>query len=737
MKSYFDIGLKDITVEASVIIDGFAIYPKYVQQIAQNGASVYFLATEKAFTDTLYIERENGEVIVKRVLKNTTDGVLKLQELEFDFCNLNFGGDSKDDYYYSLETPRFYKKFTFSVDERRSKDNIQESAFDAKGNNKWIDASSFHQRINRSGDQPFPAILISNYQSKIGVVHGSLSQDTFYHNYIVTRENGLTLKAFSSFMNTDYLELKRGESVTDEWYFGLTEQADDIEKIFNNYTKYLRRRLSTAYGRKEINRKDMVWGSWNDGIWRDISENMLLQEARALKEHFPTVKWFQIDDGYATFNEKPHGLGVPYEGENGIDAMKFPNGLKAFADKVRDIGLRPAIWIGGTVPDKTKLYQEHPEWFMGAPLYGIDSGVLDVSRADVREYMSFALETLIKKYGFEGVKHDFWSYPFESAKRIYSQKEQSGYYYREWWLKEIRKRLPVDGYMQACCAIAMANPFLGKYYNNYRYGIDIGEGNWDNIKTLFTWGVACLATHTGDLFVPNSDALGIFPNLPDNVFMFWTNFLLITRTAVELSGRFSIEENLQSPRFSVLKKATCNPNNGQDVYLVHFDYRKKDEIPEIFYLKTSLFASEEKECLPTRTLALFNMSKQTKTYRISLEDLGLQQGEYEVVDVWSGERFAFGSEYDFVVEAEQSKLVAIAQKSEIAIYDANIRLKGVKREANCILANTDYGAIAECVFGGELRQIIFNGRELTFEYVGNYATFAVPSAGEIRFIMRK
>lgn len=735
MRDFFDIGLKDLTVEASVVIDGVVVSPKYTLMCRQEDGSAQFVGEECRFTDTLYIERKNCGVIVKRVFKNVTDRVLKLQELEFDFGNLNFGTDSKYDYYYSLETPRFHKKFTFLVDERRSKESIKESAFDAKGNNKWIDASSFDQRINRSGDQPFPAILISNYQSKLGVVHGSLSQDTCYHNYIVAHENGLLLKVFSSFMNTDYLELKGGESITDEWYFGLTEEADNIEKIFEDYTKYLRERLLSGYGVKNINRRDMIWGSWNDGIWRDISEEMLLEEAHALKKNFPTVKWFQIDDGYATFNEKPHGLGVPYEGAAGIDIEKFPNGLKVFTDKIREIGLRPAIWIGGTVPDKTRLYQEHPEWFMGATLYGIDSGVLDVSRVEVREYMSSALETFITKYGFEGVKHDFWSYPFESAKRLYSKKDKSGYYYRDWWLNELRKRLPVDGYMESGCAIAMGNPFLGKYYNNYRYGIDIGEGNWDNIKTLFTWGAACLATHTGDLFVPNSDSLGVFPNLPDNIFMFWTNFLLITRTAVELSGRFSKKENLESPRFSVLKKATCNPNNGQDVYFVDFNYRAQSAIPEIFYIKTSLFASEEKECLPARTVAFFNMSKETKTYTVSLQDLGLECAEYEIIDVWSGERSTFGAVHTFVVEAEQSKLIAIVKKVEFAICDANIRLMDVRVEGDSIVAHTDYGSEAECILSSVPCKILFNGNELLFEQTGGNITFVVPSAGEIRFIM--
>ena len=735
MKRFVQIGLDNINVESCVIVDGTAIYPNYRCEDEKNDMYAQFVGASEKFIDTIDIKRIDDEIIVKRTLKNISKEILRINELEFDFYNLSFGGKQEEDYYYSVELPKFYRQFTFSVDENRTRDSIQESKFDEKGNNKWIDASSFHRRINRSGDQPFPAILISNYQAKTGVVHGSLSQDVFYHNYIVTHERGLELKVFSSFMNTDYIELNSGESLTDEWYFGLTNDADNIEKIFEKYTNRLRERLLGAYGCRNINRRDMVWGSWNDGVWRDISEKMLVDEARALKEHFPTVKWLQIDDGYATFNEKPHGLGVPYEGEIGVDKQKFPNGLKDFTDKIREIGLRPAIWIGGTVPNKTKLYQDHPEWFMGDMLCGIDSYVLDVSREDVREYMCSAIDTMLTEYKFEGLKHDFWSYPFESAKRFYKKKSKSGYQYRNWWLTEVRKRLPEDGYMQTGCAIAMGNPFLGKYYNNYRYGIDIGEGDWENIKTLFTWGAACLATHTGDLFIPNSDSFGFFPNLPNNVFMFWTNFLLITRTAVELSGRFTKEENLQSPRFPILKKATCNPNNGQDVYFVDFDYRKKDAVPEIFYLKTSLFASEENESLPMRTVALFNMSQESKQYVLTLKDLDLDKGEYVITDVWNEEMVEFDSQITFTVGAEQSRLFSITKKNKFALYDANIRLTNVRVENDSIVANTDYGAEAECTFENMPCKIIFNEHELPFKRKGRKLIFVVPSAGEIHFKM--
>ena len=72
----------------------------------------------------------------------------------------------------------------------------------------------------------------------------------------------------------------------------------------------------------------------------------------------------QLDVGYSSHKELLHGLGIPYEGDAGIDKEKFPHGLRYLADRIREIGLRPALWIGAYCPSKDPLYQEHPEWFL-------------------------------------------------------------------------------------------------------------------------------------------------------------------------------------------------------------------------------------------------------------------------------------------------------------------------------------------------------------------------------------
>ena len=56
-------------------------------------------------------------------------------------------------------------------------------------------------------NQPFPAILFSNYNTKTGRVHGYLSQDVFYHNYSFRHaESGIEMQAYSSFKAISHME---------------------------------------------------------------------------------------------------------------------------------------------------------------------------------------------------------------------------------------------------------------------------------------------------------------------------------------------------------------------------------------------------------------------------------------------------------------------------------------------------------------------------------------------------
>lgn len=704
----------------------------------ENKTARFSACCNPLFKDDLYLTFSEDGIICRRVFENISGKTLDVAELGIEFAGITFGGNPRDDYFYHNENPRIYEVMTFPVDYNRTAKDAKDSNFDFQAGNRWADPGVVSERIGASPYQPFPAILLSNYNTNHGLVHGTLSQNIFYHNYLISHENGkVKLGIFSSFKNIDALEVMPGRILIDEWYLGTTDDADDLEKIFEGYAKALRQKLSPLYGATDINRTSMVWGAWNDGIERNISETMLLEEAEFLKRNFPTVRWMQIDDGYAVYDKIAHGLGVPYEGEDGIDRKKFPAGLRHFTDRLREIGLRPAIWIGGMCPVETNIYQDHPDWFLDYSYRVTSTQPLDVSRPEVREYMTKALDTLCLKYGFEAVKHDFWSYAFEDSHDLYKNKDTSGYEYRRWWLTEMRKHIASDGYLQTGCDIVMGNPFLGEFFTNYRYGIDIGNGNWDYVKTNFLWGVACFATHTGDLFVPNSDSVGLFPGLNDTDAMFCINYCLVTHSMVEIAGKLSKATDLK--RLKILKKAVCNPNNGQDVFFTNYDYRNKEYcVPKVLYFKTPHFTRlEGNEALPLRSVGIFNIEEHSKTIFFTASELGLPHSEYVITDVWSGEQFDLDGRFAVEVQPHGSRLLAISRKASTQLLDADIRVTDVFTKNSELHIEVSYGGQAELTFNRIPSSITFKNKNIDFKNVSGKIHVAIPSAGTLAIKFRE
>lgn len=716
-------------------------YPSKEYQIrfVEDKQYLHIYTENEIYSDELYFENTPYGLKARRVFKNNSRDDIYLKELKTTITGMSFGGNPKDDYFYSVENVRVYETHTFPLDYNRTSKDASDSEFDVQANNRWADPGVVSERINNSPYQPFPAILISNYKTKSGFVHGSLSQNIFYHNYIVGHKDGQAfLEIYSSCKALDFLKVAPNRILVDEWYLGTTENADDFNRIFDNYTKILRSKLLGMRGNSDVCRKELVWGSWNDGIFRNVSHKGLVEEARAIKRYFPQVKWFQLDDGYAIYNRQEndsvaHGLGVPYEND-GIDYEKFPNGLKAFTDEIRVLGLRPALWIGGWIPVKSKIYKEHPEWVSDYSERLSRSQPLDVSVCKAREYMCNAIDTLITDYGFDSVKHDFWSYPFEASSNLYRNKDKTGYEYRRWWLTELRKRLPQDGYMQTGCDIALGNPFLGEFFNNYRYGIDVCSGNWDHVKTTILWGCACFATHTGDLFIPNSDAVGMLPDLNDTDFLCWIHYVWITHSMVELSGRYSLA-NLSEYRLKVLRKVTCNINNGQDVYFCGFDYRKNEQkVPEIMYTKTPHFSTEEgKDFMPLRTVALFNFSEEAKIIEVIPIDLGLSiETNYVYTDVWNLEQ-SQEPILRVTLQPHESRMFAINEMNDFSIFDANLKMSNVIRKKNEVFFKTDATKTAELFVSKKVNSLKVNEKEIPFEYENGIVKFSSESGGRVSF----
>ncbi|MCQ2378786.1 MAG: alpha-galactosidase [Victivallaceae bacterium] len=715
-----------------------SVEPEKSSLAATKNGALLTLEYASGVRETLFFEKAGNDGIVCR--RTFVNGAKKLDlvELRTLISGLDFGGKAKDDYFYHVENPRVYEILAMPIDYDRVKNagSMRDSGFDFQAGNRWADPGVVHERIGRSPYQPFPAILVSNFHSGRGVVHGTLSQKVFFHSYLLRhgKTEKIEWEILSGFKAISARIVSPHETLTDVWYLGATDEAGDFDRIFAGYTAVLRKELPPMYGATKINRDNVVWGTWNDGIFRDVSEKMILDEAKFLAGNFPTCRWIQLDDGYATYTKSAHGIGMPYEKEKGFDYKKFPGGFRGLTDKIRATGLRPALWIGGFIPKECKLYQDHPEYFIDYSYRVPDTAPLDISIPEVREYQLSALDEMVEKGGFDAVKHDFWSYAYEDSSPLLKNREKSGYEWRNWWLTEFRKRLAPDGYFQTGCDICMGNPFLGQYFSNYRYGIDIGSGKWENVKINFLWGAACFATHTGDLFVPNSDSIGLFPGLNDIDAAFCVNYCLVTHSMVEIAGLLS--KNRKHPRFAMLEKAVCNPNNGQDVYTANFDYRDhKNQIPRILYFKTPHFSTAENAAhLPLRTVGFFNTDDDTVVVDFAPENFGLPRRKlYMLTDVWSGKSFFWQGKSSLELGPHGSRLFAVSAAGDCEILDANVRI--VVKGKDLFL---DYPANAEIITSSRIAGIRINGkkvRSVCRDNGENYkTTFSAADAGKIEIV---
>ena len=633
-----------------------AVFP-VEYSVCRRGAVVRAEGRGQQIRDTLTLTRRGAGYVATRRFQNIGKEPIRLKELCLTANGLDFGGAAEDDYFYSNENPRIYGTFTLPLDYDRAAAACTDKV---RTDTRWADPETVGGRIGASPYQPFPALLVSNYDCSCGLVHGSLSQDVFYHNYEAGHAgNGAFLKVFSSFKSIAYRIVRPGETLTDRWYLGLTERADDINEIFSEYTSRLRSVLHRE--KRSVCGRAFVWGSWNDGVYRDVSEDLLLEQAERLKKYFPQIKWLQLDDGYSSFCEADpdraaHGIGTAYEGEAGTDRKKFPEGLRGFAQKVKARGLHPALWVGGLCPRQTKIVKEHPDWFIDYSYRIPDSMPMDVSLPEVRQYLRFALDEFLVKDGLEGIKHDFWSYAFEDSHDLLKNKDKSGYEYRKWWLHEIRKRLPVYGYMESGCDIGLGNPFLGEYFDNYRYGLDVGAGDWNKVRTTMFWGTACISTRVSDLILPNSDAVGLMKGLCDADFMFLLNYALATGSLVELSGIY--DEQSDSRRIALLQKATAMARNGIDVRYIKFDYRRQGMVlPEILFSDSAEVCGKE----VVGRVALFNAEERPKEISFTAEEIGVPP-ECELVDGWTGEKSVFSGRCSRFLSAHGSKLYFLKKK---------------------------------------------------------------------------
>jgi len=146
--------------------------------------------------------------------------------------------------------------------------------------------------------------------------------------------------------------------------------------------------------------KNPVYGSNNwYYAYGNSSREDILKDAKILAELTEGIEnrpFMVIDDGWSENN-----CAGPWNPNN-----KFGD-MKTLADEMRNIGVKPGIWLRPLHDDVALL--RHPEWGYKAEKGETNERFLDPTHPGVKQYLIEVFERL-RSWGYELVKHDFTTF---------------------------------------------------------------------------------------------------------------------------------------------------------------------------------------------------------------------------------------------------------------------------------------------------------------------------------------
>jgi len=141
--------------------------------------------------------------------------------------------------------------------------------------------------------------------------------------------------------------------------------------------------------------------------WEAIYFNHNLADLSAIADKAAGIgaERFVLDDGW--FGRRDNDL--TSLGDWTIDRRKWPQGLHPLIAHVKKLGMTFGLWFEPEMvnPD-SDLYRAHPDWALGPvdQTLGRHQMVLDMARADVRDYLFDSISAVLTDYDIDYIKWD-------------------------------------------------------------------------------------------------------------------------------------------------------------------------------------------------------------------------------------------------------------------------------------------------------------------------------------------
>ena len=223
------------------------------------------------------------------------------------------------------------------------------------------------------------------------------------HYSAVEKTNHDTLRVMSGINPHCFLwKLKGGESfATPEAVMSFSENGT------NELSQNMHDFVNAHIIRKEFQNSErpVVVNNW-EATFFNFNRRKLLALARKAKRL--GVEMFVLDDGwFGKRNDDRRGLG-----DWVVNEKKLPGGIKGICRAVNKMGMRFGLWFEPEcINEDSDLYRAHPDWAISVPdrhkSLGRNQLVLDLTRAEVRDYIVESVSAVLDSADIEYVKWDY------------------------------------------------------------------------------------------------------------------------------------------------------------------------------------------------------------------------------------------------------------------------------------------------------------------------------------------
>lgn len=229
----------------------------------------------------------------------------------------------------------------------------------------------------------------------------------------------------------------------------LNYSDEGLNGMSRNFHQLYREHLLPENFRKK--ERPVLLNSW-EAMYYDVSLEKICQQASLAKEL--GMELFVLDDGWFRMgNDSRSSMGDWICNEK-----KLPGGIEKAASIVRNQGLGFGLWFEPeAVSQKSRLYEEHPDWTLHIPGYPLTEGrheyLLDLTREDVRNYLKAMLDSYLSTGSISYIKWDM-NRPLTEVNSVLLPAQRKGETFHRYilglydildWLKERYPDLLIEG----------------------------------------------------------------------------------------------------------------------------------------------------------------------------------------------------------------------------------------------------------------------------------------------------